>query len=275
MARESDRHVHSVIDALRLLEAFNSGGSLRLQDLHARTGLNRSRILRYAGTLQAGGYLERRANGEYALGLKLYALGSLLAERVESLTDLVRPALRRLSDASENTTFYSILQGFDRLVLAREEAGEGLRFVVTEGSRRPLHSGATGKLLLAYGPPELQERILDDPALSHSTRPASVDREALRRDLVRIRSDSFAISRGEATPHGFAVAVPVVLQRGGGVQYDALTIAGPLGMLDDELAEEYVGMLQEEASAVSRILADGPAIVAAPAWTPRQTDHRS
>jgi DNA-binding IclR family transcriptional regulator len=244
--REGDRHVQSVADALRLIEVFRGDETLRLEELHRRSELPRSRILRYAGTLEAGGYIERRDTGEFALGLKLYALGSLLAQRVKGLTALVRPALRRLSERSGNTAFYSVLQGYDRIVVAKEEGGEGLRFVVSEGSRRPLHSGATGKLLLAHADPELQDRIRENPNLSHNSAAVDVDTKVLAEELDRIRRDGFCISRGEATPYGFAVAVPLPVMRGGVVQHDALTIAGPLGMLTDDLANEYVEFLRCE-----------------------------
>ncbi|RUT30085.1 IclR family transcriptional regulator [Arsenicitalea aurantiaca] len=257
MAQESERHVQAVLSALKILEAFDKDRPLRLKDLHERTGLNRSRILRFAGTLQAAGFLEYdEGAGTYTLGLKLYSLGSLLGQRVSDMADFVRPALKRLAAQSGNTAFYSIRHGFDRLVIAKEESSEGLRFIVEEGSRRPLLFGATGKVLLAHAPDEVREHVFEQPVLARGVGGEGVDKGAMMDELARIREKAFAISRGEATAHGFAVAVAVPVNRAGSIQYDALTIAGPLAKLTDQLAAGYVDMLGKEMQGLSTKLAN-------------------
>jgi DNA-binding IclR family transcriptional regulator len=248
MSRETERHVQSLLSGLHILEAFDKDRGLRLKDLHDRTGLNRSRILRFAGTLQAAGFLEfDEGTGAYFLGPKLYALGWLLHERFTKISELVRPALKRLVQLNGDTAFYSIVQGSERLVVAREESPDGLRFTIQEGQTRPLHIGATSKVLLAFGSEGLARRILEDAS--------TVDNpDVLAADIDEVRRRGVAVSRGEATPHGFAVSVPVI--RHGQAGCDALTIAGPLAKLTDALVATYTEHLMKESQALSAALSN-------------------
>jgi DNA-binding IclR family transcriptional regulator len=245
--KEAERHVQSLLLGLQILEAFQGDEKLRLKELHERTGLNRSRILRFAGTLCAAGFLEHdEATGGYALGSKLYGLGWHLHERFSRISELVRPSLKRLVSLSGDTAFYSIVQGSERLVVAREESPDGLRFTIQEGQTRPLHVGATSKVLLAFGPEPLRRRILAECA-------AVRDPDLYAAELAEVERKGVAISRGEATPHGFAISVPIA--RTGQSGCDALTVAGPLMKLTDDLIDIYVEGLTAEARIVSAALA--------------------
>ncbi|WP_119392547.1 IclR family transcriptional regulator [Taklimakanibacter lacteus] len=254
MGKEAERHVQSVASALRILEAFDRDQGLTLKDLYERTGLNRSRILRFGGTLQAQGYLEfSEAVGRYTLGPKVFGLGRLVQSRYAEIANLVRPSLTRLAQASGDTAFYSVVQGLDRLVLAHCESTEGVRFVIPEGQVRPLYAGATGKVLLAFGPESLRRQILDATVLARLATPKSIDVEKLATDLKDIAAAGFAVSRGEATAHGFAVSVPVIV---GGNLMGALSIAGPLTKLTGTLAESHVALLREEGLLMEPLIAN-------------------
>jgi len=94
MSAEAERHVESVQSALRLLTCFESDTGLRLVDLHERTGLTRSRIIRLAGTLASEGFLSYDdASSRYYLGPNLFRVGSLLSKRYSDSSEALRPCL--------------------------------------------------------------------------------------------------------------------------------------------------------------------------------------
>lgn len=237
--RESERHIEAVAAALSLLDAFvDAPGELRLKELEARTGLNRSRLLRLAGTLEAAGYLQSNGGTQgYALGGKLMLLGRLVSERHAMLERVVRPSLASLAAATGDTAMLSVVRGTHRLLLAREAPDEGICFVAREGASRPLHLGASGRVLLANLPPAEQQALLRAMP------------EGIADTLAAIRAQGFAVSHGEATPHAFAVAVP--LCDGDGRLHGALSLAGPLSKLTEDLAAAHVGQLLQAASALS------------------------
>ena len=109
--KESTRHVEAVLKALDILDCFEAQPALSLGQLIEGTGLNRSRVMRLAGTLESRGYMGLEADGgHYRLGFRLLTLGKASAAigiagpvnrltprtRAEALT-AVRAAARELS----------------------------------------------------------------------------------------------------------------------------------------------------------------------------------
>lgn len=224
-ARESEKHVAAVSAALAILECFDEDVVLRLRDLHERTGMQKSRIMRLAGSLAASGYLtiEGGASG-YRLGPKVQRLANIVGNGSADVVQRIQPVLARLTVERSDTCFFSVVRGLERMVAAQESPAQALRFVIPEGQMRPLHVGATGKVLLAFGPERLRDRVLAS-SLVPLTRATTVDPTRLRAEIANAQSRGFFVSRGEATADSYALAVPVLGE--GNVLVGALSIAGP------------------------------------------------
>jgi DNA-binding IclR family transcriptional regulator len=249
MGKETERHVAAVQAALEILNSFESARGLRLGELHARTGLTRSRILRYLGTLEASGFINsNRSDGTYELGPKAFRLGWLLRTAYESLTSLVRPRLQQLSEKTDTTAFFSVVRGDSRLVIARHEPHEGVRYVVAEGQVRSLHVGATGKILLAFSTPDVRSRVINGHPLEPLTDRTVTDPLVLMEHVEAAARERISVSFGEGTGSGFAMAVPVFSSRA--KLAGALTLAGPIDIYDrsSELCRQ---LLREEATFLS------------------------
>ncbi|MEO0953251.1 MAG: IclR family transcriptional regulator [Pseudomonadota bacterium] len=236
---ESDRHVESVLSALTLMDCFEDDEPLRLEDFHTRTGLTRSRIIRLAGTLVHKGYLiHDKATSQYRLGPALFRLSSLLADRYGSLTARIRPTLAELVASTGLTAMFSVVGGRDRLILAKEEPDQAVRYTVNEGQSRPIHLGASGRVLLAFSDTKLVSDLLDELSWTDASR------VALYRDLKEVRKKGFDLSESELTRHAFAVAVPIL--NGSGDLLGALTLAGPTLEYSKDRLDEFVALLNRK-----------------------------
>ena len=254
--RETDRHVAAVMAALQTLDAFESGEKLRLSQLHERTGLARSRLLRLTGTLEAAGYLVLdSATSLYELGPKVYRLAWLAKDALDGLAKLLRPRLAKLTATTEATAFFSVARGDQRLVIAKSEPDEGIRYTISEGQLRPLHVGATGAVLLAYGPPERLARVLQQEQLAAVTPATITDPKVLAERVNQVARSGIASSLGEGTHEAYACAVPVHDPRGRFV--GAMTIAGPTSVLTRDRSF-YEAQLLEEAKHLSTRVLDTP-----------------
>lgn len=253
--RESERHVTAVLAALKILDAFEGKTPLRFADLMKRTGLGRSRILRYVGTLEAAGYLViNAASGTFELGPKAYRLGLTMKQQYDGMVSLLKPRLEQLSGKADATAFFSVVRGKQRLVIAKSEPKNGVRYAVEEGQVRPLHVGATGRVLLAFGSPQLRDDVLRQD-LESLTEKTLTDVELIRASIADIRDTGVACSVGEATGEALAIAVPVL--DSGGRLIGALTLAGPVGHLQAR-AEVCEDLLKLESEYLSpRIAASG------------------
>jgi DNA-binding IclR family transcriptional regulator len=116
----------------------------------------------------------------------------------------------------------------------------------------PLHAGAPGKLLLAYLPEEVRDKILADTGLVALTARTITSRAELEAELAAIRERGWATSFGEHIEGVSCLSVP--LRDADGQVVAALSILGPYLRLGEELLMSYLEVLQKEATEISRHL---------------------
>lgn len=252
MTKQSQRHVEAVLAALEILDCFQDDAELSLKQLFERTGFLRNRVLRLTGTLQAKGYLVRDPNTAlFSLGPKFLVLGKACERRLD-LVALARPILRQLTqDTGESATLY-IRENLERVVLAREEGTYSIRHTVLEGQRMPLHVGAAGKVLLAFGAVEILDGILVQKTLPKLTANTIIDPGKLQKQLTHIRAQGFATSYGERDPDAASVAAPVFDANNRLVM--ALSIAGPVSRLTNQAVKKHCALVLQAAHRISELL---------------------
>ncbi len=224
--KEADRHIEAVLKALDVLECFLEGTALSLKEITTITGLNRSRVIRLTGTLKARGYLQYLSEERrYTLSSRLFALGKAY-ESNNMIIALSRPILRRLADETGESSTLWASEGIERVVLARCQGGQTIRFLISEGTRRDLHAGSAGKVILAYLSPEIRERVLKERPPVAYTGATIVDRDNLERELRKIRRQGFGVSCGEISADAWAVSAPVLDHKK--CIRGAVSLAGPV-----------------------------------------------
>jgi DNA-binding IclR family transcriptional regulator len=255
---EASRHVASVSAALTILSCFRGDEDLSLAEIHRRTGITKSRVMRLAGTLEQHGFLGTEpGRNSYRLGPSLLRLGQSLERRFHDIADVLAPLLRKLARDSGDTALFSVMRARGRLCVASQEPDHAVRFTVPTGSVRPLHAGASGRVLLAFAPDEVLRELLCVANLPALTERTPTDPGRLAREVAETRRLGFAVSQGEAQPDSFAVAVPVMDDDA--TLLGALSVAGPVSRYSPQRSGELVTMLLGAAPAVARSLRFLPA----------------
>lgn len=250
--KESERHVDAVLRALDILDCFQARNRMTLKEIIDRTGLNRSRVMRLAGTLETRGYLVKAPDANaYFIGSRLLTLGKVY-ELNADLISLSRPVLRDLARATGESASLYVQEGDQRMVLVREESEATIRFSLREGQRMDLPHGAGGKVILAWGPEQIREEVLARPDLPELTEVTITSAEQMRRELERVRNEGVATSRGERVADSGAVAAPVF----DGAQrfIGAMGIAGPVNRFSDERILVQIDLVREASKRLSRLL---------------------
>jgi DNA-binding IclR family transcriptional regulator len=122
---------------------------LTLNELVDATSFSRATTHRLAVALEAHGLVRRDADGRFALGVRLIALGRAAAEAIP-LAAAAEPALAALRDATGESAQLYVQDGDRRVCIASLESPHGLRTIVPMGASFPLDvGGSAGKLLLA------------------------------------------------------------------------------------------------------------------------------
>ena len=208
--------------AVRLLETFHpSGGSFRLTELAARTGLTKTTAFRLARDLVRLGLLERSGD-VYRLGGKLFELGSLVPRRLD-LRETALPFLQDLFESTRETVHLGIREGHDVVYVERIHGHDPLPLPSRIGGRLPLTCTGVGKALLTFSEAELNDEILARP-LPELTRFSITDPVRLRAALEQSQVSGLAYEDQEAALGVSCIAAPVF---DGSAVVAALSIAVP------------------------------------------------
>lgn len=223
MAGGSEPGASLVQRTLAVLAAFDEQHRrLTLSELSARAQLPVPTALRIARQLVEGGALERRGEGRYVVGRRLWDIG-LLAPVQTDVRELAAPFLHDLQAATRATVHLAERDGDQALYLDRLSGRASVPVVSRVGSRLPLHATGVGKVLLAHAPPEVQARVLS--RLTRVTRYTITSPAVLSAQLERIRRDGYATTGEEMTLGACSVAVPIAGPDGGVVAALGLVVA--------------------------------------------------
>ena len=249
-SKESTRYVDAVMGALDILDCFLTEPRLSLKQIIDKTGLIRSRTMRLVGTFEHRHYLiYDEATNTYSLGICPAGLGRSF-DRANNTETFVRPVLKCLvGKTGESATFY-MASGMERVAVVREEGTEAIRLSIVEGQRSPIHVGASGKVLLAFGDQRVYQEVLGKKELSKVTENTITGADRLRSEVEIVRQQGYAVSYGENTPGAHAIAAPAFNYENQLV--GAIGIAGPANNLTEDQIDRRIQWVMEGARMLSK-----------------------
>ncbi|OPY92952.1 MAG: HTH-type transcriptional regulator KipR [Syntrophaceae bacterium PtaU1.Bin231] len=255
--KQTDRHVEAVLAACDIIGVFLNSPNQTLKQIIEKTGLTRNRVMRLAGTLEGRGFLHRDPRtGSYGLGTMFMSLGRVY-ERQSSLSSLGQPLLQELARATGESASIYVLDSLERVVLAREEGKQDVRLAIAVGQRTPIPVGASGKVLLAFGPKEVRDHVLNGRRSRKEDAAPIADPSKLADELDRIRTQGYACSFGERVADAGAVAAPLF-----GLEnrfLGALGIAGPIHRFTPETLPGKIELVMRAAAQLTWQLGGFPA----------------
>ncbi|WP_167740422.1 IclR family transcriptional regulator [Parasedimentitalea huanghaiensis] len=209
--------VEAVDRALKILNCFDAGTvELSLAELSRLTGFYKSTILRIAVSLERFEFLVRGDTGLFRLGTAAGRLGAFYRQTFD-LAEVVRPQLKALCDATNETASFYIREGESRICLYRAEPKRAIRHSITEGASMPLVHGASGKILLAFS-------------------------GAKTKQATEIRTQGFCSSFGERDPEVAAISLPLLTRSGRLV--GALAVSGLITRFSDDAQKTMLELLK-------------------------------
>ncbi|WP_344020828.1 IclR family transcriptional regulator [Pseudonocardia kongjuensis] len=208
--------------AMRLLAGFRAGEpEVSLAELARRSGVAKPTAHRLLGELETWSMVERTPGG-YRLGLRAFELGQVVP-RQRDLQESAMPILTDLHEATRETVHLAVPDGADVIYLQKLSVAGGPRLPSRLGGRMPAHCTGVGKVLLAFGPPQLLDAALER-GLVRCT-PRSVTAPGLLAErLAEIRARGHAEEYEESAPGVACVAAPVLGPDG--IAVAALSITG-------------------------------------------------
>ncbi|MBZ4016616.1 IclR family transcriptional regulator [Streptomyces purpurogeneiscleroticus] len=193
---------------LALLGAFDDAHrSLTLTALARRAGLPLATAHRFAGKLTEWGALERRADGRYEIGLRLWEI-AVLARRGVGLRQAALPFMEDLYEATHENVQLAVRDGLETVYIELISGRSAVGVRTRVGARWPLHATGVGLALLAYAPPSVVAQVCAAP-LRRFTERTIGDPALLRSVLADVRTSGVAVSEQQITMDAVSVAAPV------------------------------------------------------------------
>ena len=230
---------------LSLLACFDEDHrQLTLSELARGAGMPLSTAHRLLGELESWNAVERRQDGSYLIGQRLWQLGTL-ANVQRELRDLALPPMQDLYEATHENIHLAVRKDTTALFVERIWGKNSVNVISRVGRPLPLHATGVGKVLLAHAPEPIVRFCLDN--LQPVTRYTITEPGRMARELKAVRANGYARAIEEMTMGTFAIAVPV---------FDPLgTVVAALGVVTSSSRrdlEKFVPALRLAAATITR-----------------------
>jgi IclR family acetate operon transcriptional repressor len=217
-----------------VLKAFSSASTptLGVTEIAQQLDISKAVVHRILNSLRVHKFIDiDPTSRRYMLGSASLAIGLAFLRNVD-VRDLARPALRFLSDETQETATLSIRSGWQRVYIDQVTPGREVKMTVDLGRPFPLHAGSSSKALLAHLPAEEIDTYVSVVGLDSLTERTITDSNDLNEELARIRKKGFAMSSGERQSGAASVAAAILDHDGHPIA--AMSLCGPAERFQSE-----------------------------------------
>lgn len=193
---------------LRVIEAFNQSQKQQtLSDLARLVELPRASVRRTLHTLVQLGYAEMN-DRLFRLTPRVMTLASAYL-RSNSVADILQPALDAMSEAIQESCSAAVLEGEDVMMIAHASPKRVIPLSAQVGFRIPAIASSLGRVLLASLDDRQLDKFLARSQPKTLTKFTVTDKNALRKAILKVRNDGYALVDQEAEVGFRSIAVPL------------------------------------------------------------------
>lgn len=235
----------TVAKALSLLDHFSeSEPEIGLSELARRSGVDKATVHRMLGVMCDYGLLEKRGDARlYRLGAGVLRLARV-RETAFPVSSVFQQSLDSLSAEIGETAHASLVSGRALATIGISEANRGSRVSLVAGEMLPMHSTASGLVVLAYSRPDFVDRALSEPLAARTSRTIT-DPNILRARLQQVQLTGYAESDQTNEDDVYGIAVPVFDNNGDPA--GAIAVATPAHRMTNDLRQQIITALFEQA----------------------------
>src|SRR5258705_1405285 len=247
--------VASLEKGLEVLTCFDRAHSkLTVSEVARLTGASPASARRSLLTLHALGYVAHDGKQFWLCPKVLLVANAFLASR--PIPSIAQPLLDALSERTRESASLAQLLGDEVIIIARSTARRSLSVGLNIGSRLPVYSSATGRVLLAALPPSEAQARVRAMDLRRLTLRTETTPEAVLALVEAARQDGHAISDGELELEVRSMAVPVLNHAGDTVAALSIAIRADR-MSRSELRQSFLPVLRRAQAQLRRQLFEG------------------
>ncbi len=221
---------------------------LGIKEMQEELNLPKTVISRLVTTLSDYGYLyQNPQTKKYMLGITAYTLGLCAVPELE-IRNISVPFMEKLAHATRETVSLNVVDPltYNGTCISSIDSPEDIKLTTRLGSVRPLHRGASRKVLLAHLEPWQQDQYIARLTLEPERE------KQLRNELNQIVESGYAYSEQELDEGACAVAAPIVTEDRRLLA--GIAIAGPLYRMTPERFSTWISLVNEAANGIANAL---------------------
>jgi len=247
---EDKSKIQSIGKMMGILECFSTlNRHLSLTQISTMSGLPRPTVHRMLTAMKEIGFIEQDIrNGSYGLGIRLFELGNIALANMDLLRE-AKPFIDRLCKLSGESSHLGVFNGFEVVVVEREEPSDRQLSGARNSEASPAHCTGVGKALLAFQRPEVIEQVIAGGLKIYTDTTISTASD-LRRELVAIRKRGYAIDNAEHQLWVRCVAAPI--RNSSGHVFASVSVTGPADRMTDSKISSLAPLLVQTADSISR-----------------------
>ena len=247
--RPKDYNVRAVERAVQILSSLDDKHPERsLSEIAQATCLHKSTTYRIVMTLLNCGFIELTADGEkYRLALRVAGLGLGVLHRLDFRREAL-PYMQQLVERFQEICTLGVFDHGQVLYVEIVHSRHTLTIATRVGRHLPAHCTASGKVLLAFLPPEVVEPVLNAPLAAY-TEKTITSSARLREELEVVRQRGYGLDDEEFEVGIRAVSAPIRDIDGNVIAQ--MSMPGPTNRLTPERIPEIAQALMEAADAIS------------------------
>jgi IclR family transcriptional regulator, pca regulon regulatory protein len=256
--RGSPKFIQSLSRGLALLEVMGREmRPLSLSEIARALGTNKVTASRFCYTLAELGFIARNEDKRYSLTPRVLTLG-YAAVRSLPWYDIAKHYLEILSKRiRERAASMTVLEGRDILYVIRVRKQRDMPWDLQVGTKLPVHATSQGKVLMAFGPPEITESILKDLEFRVYTPKTTRSLPALRKQLSRIRKQRYCINDEEFIMGLRSIAAPILDSTGtaiAAINVEVLSKNYTVEEIERDLPPQILETAEQISSAIRNML---------------------
>jgi DNA-binding IclR family transcriptional regulator len=248
--KSSTNTLQKGLDVLFLLAQKNT--PITVPDIAESLDLPTSSLYRIISILKQNGLVERiNKEGHLVLGNRNLSLARGIDEQ-SVLIKTANPVMQQLCELTNESVHLYALFGDMQICIDSVECSAPLRVTSSKGEMRPIHAGASGKVLLAFLPVKEREKLLEGVETEKVTANTIRDPRLFREDLQKIRKKGYAHTRSEQIEGAEGVAAPVFDRLRHIIA--SLSLAGPEQRIGKKNLDELIALVRRSAESISKAL---------------------
>lgn len=224
-------------------------------DVSRRVGLTLPTAHRLLRVLCDRGFaLQDGSGGKYVAGPQLRVLAGDGVDHA-LLAEIAQPYLEALRDETDETVFISVRDGLLLTYLVCLASSHSVQMYGAPGMQVPLHATSQGKIILAFLPSGVAQRLISQTDLAKYTENTITEPEKVLESIQAARAAGYALNLEEREKGVRSVAAPVCGPNGDAVA--AVCVGGPIFRVsENDLHGRLADLTKEAARAISDRLAE-------------------